>query len=405
MDHLEDVHAELATGPVPSARAYGLGHVSEPYPPGVPRVSVGQGNILPGGCVRAPEAYWTVGEVGVGEAQGTFCTVEVDPGLILRPNVEGGDKGSNSAALEVHHAGDVGRSVHRDGDPREGFAGDRTLWERDARRPGDPPHGPHQGRERGEVVGSHVEHRASAGLEVEVRVRMPVLGAVAEHERRYGDGLSYDPLVHDLAAGLEAATQEGVRGTADPEVSLGRHFQHPTPVLQAHCERLLGVYVLASLQSRQRDLGVDHRDCQVEDDLDLFIGQQLLRAASLGHAVRLSLGFGALEHEVRTGDDLHVVERGPVLQIDAADLAAPDYSDLDRRVFADGRSFQLLSMSARSALRASLVSTSPVPDDLYYVALDPGYVLSGERGGREDIVARVDVHVVLLGVHAEVFEA
>src|ERR687898_1657226 len=210
------MHAELTTGPGLSARANGLGHVGEAYPPAVPRVSMGQGHIPPNACIRAPEAYRTVGEVGVGEAQGAFGTVEVDPGLILRPDVEGGDKGPNSAALEVHHAGDVGRGVHRDGGPREGFAGDSTLRERDARRPGDPPHGPHQGRERGEIVGSHIEHRASAGLEVEVRVRMPVLGDVAEHERRYGDGLSYDTLIHDLAAGLEAAAEKGVRGTADP---------------------------------------------------------------------------------------------------------------------------------------------------------------------------------------------
>src|SRR5918993_4469773 len=193
MDHLEDVHAELATGPVPSARAYGLGHVSEAYPPGVPRVRMGERNVLPGVCVRTPEAYGTVGEVGVGEAQGTFCTVEVDPGLILRPDVERGDQSPHGAALEVHHAGYVGRGVHRDGSPREWFAGDRTFGERDARRPGDPPHRPHQGRERGEVVGPHVEHRAGAGLEVEVRIRMPVLGTVAKHERRYGDGLSDDP--------------------------------------------------------------------------------------------------------------------------------------------------------------------------------------------------------------------
>src|ERR671916_864210 len=347
MDHLEEVHAELATGPVLSARAQGLGHVGEAYPPGVTRVSMGQGDILPGACVRPPEAYRTVGEVGVGEAQGAFGAVEVDPGLRLRPDVEGGYQGPHGAALEVHHAGYVGRSVHRDGCPREGFARNRTLGERDACRPGDPPHGPHQGRERGEVVGSHVEHRASARLEVEVRVRMPVLGAVAKHERRYGDGLSYDPLVHDLATRLETAAEEGVWGATDPEVSLGGHFQHPSPVLQAHGERLLGVYVLARLQGRQRDLGVDHRDCQVEDDLDLFVGQQLRRAASLGHAVRFGLGFGPLEYEVRTGYDLDVVECGPVLQIDAADLAAPDYSDSHRRVFADGRSFQSLSMSAR----------------------------------------------------------
>ena len=263
MDHLEDVHAELAAGPGLSARANGLGHVGEAYPPAVPRVSMGQGHIPPGARVRAPEAYGTVGEVGVGEAQGALGAVEVDPGLRLSPDVEGGDKGPHGAALEVHHAGYVGRGVHRDGGPREGFAGDHSLGERDARRPGDPPYGSHQGRERGEVVGPHVEHRAGARLKEEVRVRVPVLGAVAEHERRHGDGLAYDPLVHDLAAGLQSAAEEGVRGAADPESSLGGHFQHPPPVLQTDSERLLSVYVLAGLQGRQRDLGVGDRDRQV----------------------------------------------------------------------------------------------------------------------------------------------
>src|SRR5687767_1385038 len=98
MDHLEDVHAKLAASPVLSARAHGLGHISEPYPPAVSRVSMGQGDLGPGAFVRAPEAYRTVGEVGVGEAQGAFGTVEVDPGLRLRPDVEGGDQGPHGAA-------------------------------------------------------------------------------------------------------------------------------------------------------------------------------------------------------------------------------------------------------------------------------------------------------------------
>jgi hypothetical protein len=53
----------------------------------------------------------------------------------------------------------------------------------------------------------------------------------------------------------------------------------------------------------------------------------------------LCLGFSPLQYKIRTGDDLDVVEYSPVLQIDAADLAAPDYADSYRRVFADGRSF------------------------------------------------------------------
>jgi hypothetical protein len=122
--------------------------------------------------------------------------------------------------------------------------------------------------------------------------------------------------------------------------------------------------VLASLQSRQRDLGVGDRDCQVEDDLDLFVSQQLLRAVCLGHSVRLRLGFGPLQYKIRTGDDLDVVEYSPVLQIDATDLTGPDYADSYRRVFADVRSFQSLSISAcqhATALRPPLVSPAAMP--------------------------------------------
>src|SRR5918995_7018120 len=60
---------------------------------------------------------------------------------------------------------------------------------------------------------------------------------------------------------------------------------------------------------------------------------------------------------------------------------------------------------AQGAVEHASFAPLTLPDDGYYVALDPGYVLSREGGGREDFVGRVDVHVVLLGVHTEVFEA
>src|ERR671911_2134478 len=60
---------------------------------------------------------------------------------------------------------------------------------------------------------------------------------------------------------------------------------------------------------------------------------------------------------------------------------------------------------AQGAVEYASFAPLSLPDDGYYVALDPGYVLSREGGGREDLVGRVDVHVVLLGVHVEVFEA
>jgi hypothetical protein len=42
------------------------------------------------------------------------------------------------------------------------------------------------------------------------------------------------------------------------------------------------------------------------------------------------------EHEVRAGDDFDVVEYGRVFEVDAADLAATDYSYFDRAAFCDG---------------------------------------------------------------------
>ena len=55
------------------------------------------------------------------------------------------------------------------------------------------------------------------------------------------------------------------------------------------------------------------------------------------HTVSFGLGLRTLEHEVRTGDHLDVVEYGRILEVDAADLAATDDADPDRRVIFDNR--------------------------------------------------------------------
>src|SRR5215216_2563642 len=60
---------------------------------------------------------------------------------------------------------------------------------------------------------------------------------------------------------------------------------------------------------------------------------------------------------------------------------------------------------AQGAVEHASFAPLSLPDDGHYVALDPGYVLSRERCRRKDLVGGVDVHVVLLGVHLEVFEA
>jgi hypothetical protein len=124
---------------------------------------------------------------------------------------------------------------------------------------------------------------------------------MVQHERRHGDGLADNPLVHHLAASLEPAAEKRIRRAADQESPLPRHLQHLPPVFQAYGERLLRVDVLARPKRHHRDLSVYGRDGEVEDDLDLLISEQLLRRASLWRAEGLRLGLGSLEYEVRTG--------------------------------------------------------------------------------------------------------
>src|SRR5215210_1370208 len=66
--------------------------------------------------------------------------------------------------------------------------------------------------------------------------------------------------------------------------------------------------------------------------------------------------------------------------------------------------FEVSGDVAQGAVEHASFAPPTLPDDGHYVARDPGHVLSGEGGGREDLVGRVDVHVVLLGVHLKVFE-
>ena len=81
---------------------------------------------------------------------------------------------------------------------------------------------------------------------------------------------------------------------------------------------------------------MDCRDSEVQDDLDLVVREQLFRSTGFRHVIRIRLRPRVFEHEVRAGDDFDVVEYGRVFEVDAADLAATDYSYFDSNVFGDG---------------------------------------------------------------------
>src|SRR5215210_9578824 len=107
---------------------------------------------------------------------------------------------------------------------------------------------------------------------------------------------------------------------------------------------------------------MDVRNGQVQDYLDLLIIEQLFRRAGLRHAKCLSLGLGTFGHEVGTRDYLYIVEHCPVFEVDAADLAATDDADPDRRFFTDNRF--LLVVGEKSIWRLRLFS--PTRANLFY---------------------------------------
>ena len=93
-----------------------------------------------------------------------------------------------------------------------------------ARRAGDAAHRADQVDQGGQVVGAHVEHRAAAGLVVELGIGVPALVAVAQHEGGGGHRLADPAVVDQLAAGLDAAAQEGVGRAADAQALLAASF-------------------------------------------------------------------------------------------------------------------------------------------------------------------------------------
>ena len=66
-----------------------------------------------------------------------------------------------------------------------------------------------------DVVGAEIEHRSRAGLEKEVRVRMPVLHAAAHHMAGAAGDRAELALIDQAAHQLMRAAEEGVGRAAD----------------------------------------------------------------------------------------------------------------------------------------------------------------------------------------------
>ena len=112
----------------------------------------------------------------------------------LMQNVTWAPEANSSSAMHV------GRRLDRDPVAlARGFRRDDALREADARHGQHALHGPDQVDEGGEVVRRHVEDRAAARLEEELRIGMPVLHPVRHQERRSRQDPSDGAVVDELA--------------------------------------------------------------------------------------------------------------------------------------------------------------------------------------------------------------
>jgi hypothetical protein len=92
-------------------------------------------------------------------------------------------------------------------------------------------------------------------------------------------------------------------------------------------ERLLVVDVLPGADGVEGDGGVGLGDGEVQHQLDVRVPDEPSGGEHVRHAVLLGGSLRALLVEIRDGDDLRAPVPPEVLQVDPADIPAPDDPD------------------------------------------------------------------------------
>ena len=180
--------------------------------------------------------------------------------------------------------------------------------------------------QRRDVIRAHVKQRPAAFEIVERGSRMPGFMSVAEHERGACDHTADQPVVDQLAAGLMAAAEEGVRRASRAQILFLREFQNLLSRLGVQPERFFRIDVLARLQRHAVHLRMRLRRCQVQNDFNSGIRKQI-RHGKMTESVFLRFFPGRVLSDVRARHELQVREDLCVLQIGVADVSTADQSD------------------------------------------------------------------------------
>ena len=274
-----------------------------------PRVRVAGGDRkgLPVLRTEGEELHVAVEVVGIRDHEGTVLAVDFDVGALGLHGVEAHHQRGQGPRGMDQDAGDVGIDRHRHA---LAFARARADGPFIAGVAGRADHRDHRSEQRDQgrdVVRSHVQQRPSAGLVVEVRVRVPALVPGRDHGGGRGDGPADQPVVDRLPGGLDPGAEHGVRGAADRDAGRPRSVQH-LPGLRRRCrEGLLAVDGFAGGNRAQGDLGVGCGDGQVQDEFDVVGGQERVDRERPDAVVRVGHCLGPGGVQVRDGDEVDVL--------------------------------------------------------------------------------------------------
>ena len=180
----------------------------------------------------------------------------------------------------------------------------------------------------GAVIRTEIQHRTCAVI-IEERSLSPLFGTASGNDRRSGKRLSDPAVVEQFAGGLLTAAEIGIRSAADAEPFLLRQTNHLLSIFKIHSEGFFRIGVFARVERVYRDLGVNLRRRQIDDDLDIGIGKQLL-VGDVCHAVEFMFLCGPLRNDIGARDHFKIAEFLRCLEVRVGNHSASDNTDLCR---------------------------------------------------------------------------
>ncbi|ENN84128.1 hypothetical protein RHSP_78414 [Rhizobium freirei PRF 81] len=325
---LEHVQREAAIGAVRTVGADGMRHVGDAER-AVVAVGIGCGDLALGEfAALLQELHRAAETVRIGHDQRALGAVDFERHMLVAGDIEAHADLDDGTIGKGHDAGDMRRHMHGDVLAVARLAGDDALLARRDGKAGDLRDGAEQVDEIGDVIGTHIEHRAAADFVIESRIRMPALMAGAHEGGGAADRDADRAFVNDGAGRLVAAAEEGIGCRADAQALGGSGIRKPLAFGEIDAERLFRVGVFAGFQCLKTDGDMRLRDGQVDDDLDRGIGKQG------GDIDRLQAEFGSFclgELAIEVGHAFDV-ENGKGFhggEIGAGNVPAADNADAD----------------------------------------------------------------------------